>query len=554
MKKIFTLFAVAMMAIGANAQETILFSNDGTYANGATLASDNVTVVLGNDRATKNYDLKLASVKAYCAGLFGQTVPVQNADTGEMENKTRVVYVVGGNNPKDGPLDDSDKPTGASYSPDKANTPQAGCYFMITPKKAGHLVNFIVLNASKNIYVVKGSDGTCLPISDFVIKKDADEPETVNVNEDYTVDEKTTGTIEFDVVANETYYVFCNGSKLSFGGCVFTAEGGEVNPGDYTETTLWEGSLMVNGWADQPFLLSDGGTELQAVNAKAGDILRFYMSAPDNNWEVELTEGHWGGMYVRWAEYDHGGTNEDGTPREYTVVDLTNVGYAEFTLTEEVLQKAFTVGYWGGTFLLNGDGNLNVTKLTILQQGGGQQGTEGEKVNLIDKFVSNWNGEETNTHNADGTVTYNGKQWGGLSAWLCDENGNPTDWSMYTKLVFEFAEATPAACQGFVQCLGDAGDDVNNTWWGNAGITKLECPFEGKDMTKVKQACLQAAEDATYQISAIYLVADVTGVQETVMVPNKMINNGAIYNLAGQKVGKDYKGIVIQNGRKFIQK
>ena len=38
------------------------------------------------------------------------------------------------------------------------------------------------------------------------------------------------------------------------------------------------------------------------------------------------------------------------------------------------------------------------------------------------------------------------------------------------------------------------------------------------------------------------------------MVPNKMINNGAIYNLAGQKVGKDYKGIVIQNGRKFIQK
>ena len=30
--------------------------------------------------------------------------------------------------------------------------------------------------------------------------------------------------------------------------------------------------------------------------------------------------------------------------------------------------------------------------------------------------------------------------------------------------------------------------------------------------------------------------------------------NGVIYNLAGQKVGKDYKGIVIQNGRKFMQK
>lgn len=32
------------------------------------------------------------------------------------------------------------------------------------------------------------------------------------------------------------------------------------------------------------------------------------------------------------------------------------------------------------------------------------------------------------------------------------------------------------------------------------------------------------------------------------------VADGAIYNLAGQKVGKDYKGIVIMNGRKFMQK
>ena len=31
-------------------------------------------------------------------------------------------------------------------------------------------------------------------------------------------------------------------------------------------------------------------------------------------------------------------------------------------------------------------------------------------------------------------------------------------------------------------------------------------------------------------------------------------NNGAIYNIAGQKVGKDFKGIVIMNGKKMIQK
>ena len=30
--------------------------------------------------------------------------------------------------------------------------------------------------------------------------------------------------------------------------------------------------------------------------------------------------------------------------------------------------------------------------------------------------------------------------------------------------------------------------------------------------------------------------------------------NSAFYNMAGQKVSKDYKGLVIQNGRKVLKK
>ena len=30
--------------------------------------------------------------------------------------------------------------------------------------------------------------------------------------------------------------------------------------------------------------------------------------------------------------------------------------------------------------------------------------------------------------------------------------------------------------------------------------------------------------------------------------------NGAIYNLAGQKVSNDFKGLVIKNGKKFVVK
>ena len=32
------------------------------------------------------------------------------------------------------------------------------------------------------------------------------------------------------------------------------------------------------------------------------------------------------------------------------------------------------------------------------------------------------------------------------------------------------------------------------------------------------------------------------------------MNDGVMYNLAGQKVGKDYKGVVIVNGKKVMMK
>ena len=45
--------------------------------------------------------------------------------------------------------------------------------------------------------------------------------------------------------------------------------------------------------------------------------------------------------------------------------------------------------------------------------------------------------------------------------------------------------------------------------------------------------------------------AEAAGIQNvTIMTPQR----GIIYNLAGQKVGKDYKGIVIMDGKKVVLK
>ncbi|MBR5084211.1 MAG: carboxypeptidase regulatory-like domain-containing protein [Prevotella sp.] len=201
--------------------ETALFDNNTTYGKGAEIGTENVTAVLGNDRTTRNYDLKLSTTKAYCAELFGQTVPVTNEETGEVEQKTRVVYVVGNQNPKDGELE-GDKSTGNGYKPDQQNLPQSGTYYMLTPAKDGHITAYIVLNKEKNFYVAKASTGECLPVSDLTLKADGDVPVPVTLNDDFTIDEKMNGTVEFDVTAGETYYLFCTGSKLGFGGYVFT--------------------------------------------------------------------------------------------------------------------------------------------------------------------------------------------------------------------------------------------------------------------------------------------------------------------------------------------
>ena len=167
-------------------------------------------------------------------------------------------------------------------------------------------------------------------------------------------------------------------------------------------------------------------------------------------------------------------------------------------------------------------------------------------LSLIDKFTGCWNNAETATANADGTITYNAKQWGGIAAWLAGDT--PADYSAYDNIVFEFAEATPCAVQGFVQ-PGNGGE--NKLTWIEAGTTKAVCAL-GDDKAAINQIALQCAEDATLTITKIYLEkADASAINA---VKAAAQDSDAIYNIAGQKVSASYKGLVIKNGKKYIQK
>lgn len=471
MKKFFTLFAVAIMALSANAQEKVLFENGGAYGNGATLTSENAKVVLGNDRTTKNYDVKLSTAKAYCAELFGQQVMVENSETGEMEEKTRVVYVVGNQNPKDGELD-GDTSKGSGYKPESMNLPQSGTYYMITPSKDGHMVTFVVVNSGKNLYVVK-SNGECLPKDQLTVKADGEEGTVVNMNDDFTLDEKTTGTLEFDVVANETYYVFCTGSKLSFGGYVFTPK---------TTPDPGPGGLVIDPALPVTFDSWEANFLIMKTDVKAGDQFVFTCEPVDvEGWE-------WGPQVLPKNNADWSDLGGALVPN--------GEGKAIFKITEEF---AAAINENGGLRVQGMAVKVNAVEYVEGTPGPGP-GPDGEHVSIIDKFTYTWNASETLTHNADGSITFNAVSWGGLAAWLA-ENDIPVDWSEYTKIVFEYAEPAAVSTQIIVQTVNG---DVKNS--GEAGITKLECSFEGADVTQVNQVALQCSDVTTLVIKDIYLV------------------------------------------------
>ena len=119
----------------------------------------------------------------------------------------------GGANPKD--------EANGTYKPKSNNLPEKGTDYMITPAKDGSVTVGIILNASKKFYVAKKSDGSAFQPSELTLQDvtGAD----VELSEDNLVTEKFYGTVAFPAVANETYYLFCLGSKLGCFGAYLTS-------------------------------------------------------------------------------------------------------------------------------------------------------------------------------------------------------------------------------------------------------------------------------------------------------------------------------------------
>jgi hypothetical protein len=84
------------------------------------------------------------------------------------------------------------------------------------------------------------------------------------------------------------------------------------------------------------------------------------------------------------------------------------------------------------------------------------------------------------------------------------------------------------------------------TWYGN-GDDNIPVVFDAAGTYDVT-----VTFDPETSVVTATVTASTTGIGSVATV--KVDTKAPIFNLAGQRVNKDYKGVVIQNGRKFIQK
>ena len=153
----------------------------------------------------------------------------------------------------------------------------------------------------------------------------------------------------------------------------------EFKPNSEVTTIIWKGTAVADDWGNQPFIGSDGGAEFAGV--EAGDELRFYITPTADDWKLQIVEGHWGPTYASFCSV--GNDTEGG---KFTEVDLAG-GYVSITVTQAMLDAFFTVQWWGGALLLNGD-NVICSKVVSVHHVSVEVKINGDCVSQTDQAVA----------------------------------------------------------------------------------------------------------------------------------------------------------------------
>lgn len=327
-----------------------------------------------------------------------------------------------------------------------------------------------------------------------------------------------------------------------------------------------------------------------ALSVSAKEDIDISSIATDN---VVTFAGQW-----QWKGINYGSTDEatgettyaDKSAFEYIVFEYTTGTCADVNLTAQY-EKDGTTGQYGANYYSSTEtcnifptGGILAVKLdaahskTLNAVALQNRGTAGAITIKAAYFASEAEYAEAKaaadkiekTVDIDatgGSHELKAKDWGWDSKWL------DKDVSAFNTLVFEVASveghgqitvqgtlAADGAKAEFNQDLPASTEAktymVDISKWGKLSqyayqnLNKPDGEQYGKDDIEVTKIV----------VTKVYLTSKTveelttgTGISSTV-VASKVNANAPIYNLAGQKVNKSYKGVVIQNGKKFVQK
>ena len=179
--------------------------------------------------------------------------------------------------------------------------------------------------------------------------------------------------------------------------------------------------------------------------------------------------------------------------------------------------------------------------------------SDGTQVNMIPYGKNEMSASDTYT-NYCGWYPYAGK--GTLNYGDMAFKYDSLDVTGYGYMGITFAEATPAELT-LQFWLDDTGNNISTVSIpaGTAGLYQTAIPTKTGNIFPVIDLLNLTNASANVSISNVSLMVNktATGIN-SVKTDTSNIKNGAMYKLCGQKVGDDYKGIVIKNGKKYIVK
>ncbi len=280
-------------------------------------------------------------------------------------------------------------------------------------------------------------------------------------------------------------------------------------------TSLWTGETVISGWGDsQQFAASTFESVVE------GDLLRVYVK--------DVTSG----AQIKLADMGNGWADLTGT----AIVDLSDgATYIDFEITPEGLTalQAGGIAIQGKQFTLTG--------LSVM--------SAEEKVE--DNYVSTtiWEGEQE-------FVEWGGSVIIGASAFA--------DASVGDKIVVNVSAIGEKDSWPQIQILTDAAGGwlafegvPNYNLWDLTAPVAAEFTINGEMLSLLKETGLVVFGTA-YTTTSVELLRKVTAGVESIPVQDAAVStddpNAPIYNLQGQRVTKATKGILIQNGKKFLNK